>query len=120
MRSPDIDPVSVPAWVPDIPPISICELAVGLVGLFGKADGLVLPRYVSIFQPSQAFMLQFASSEASLSALAAWAQRFGAVLISEDDTDQQGRPRRYVHIVFEFFGVEVTAYAFIPVTATGT
>jgi hypothetical protein len=116
----DIDPKRVPAWVPDFPPISTCELAVGLVGLFGKADGLALPGYVSIYQPSQAFMLQFASSEVSLSALAAWAQRFGAVLVSEDDTDQQGRPRRYVRIVFEFFGVEVTAYAFIPVTQTGT
>ena len=61
-----------------------------------------------------------ASSEASLSALAAWAQRFGAVLVSEDNTDEQGRPRTYVRAVFEFFGVEVTAYAFIPVTATGT
>jgi hypothetical protein len=106
--------------LPDIPPCSTRELAVGLVDLFCKADGLALPRYVDIHQRSQSFGLQFADSAASYQALAAWAQRFGAVLASDDHTDREGRPCRYVQIGFEFFGVEVTAYAFIPVTETGS
>jgi hypothetical protein len=114
------DPVNVPAWMPDIPPISTRELAVGLVDLFSKADGLALPGYVSIFGTSQAYLLQFDKTAASYRALVAWAQRFGAVLASDDHTDQHGQQCKYVHINFEFFGVDVTAYAFIPVAVTGT
>jgi hypothetical protein len=109
-------PVNGPA-LPDIP-FSIRELAVGMTDLFKKADGLALPRYVSIFE-SQAFRLQFAPDGASR-ALAAWAQRFGAELASDPHTGQDGQRFTYVHTDFEFFGVEVVAYAFIPVTTTGT
>jgi hypothetical protein len=109
-------PVNGPA-LPDIP-FSIRELAVGLTDLFKKADGLALPRHISIFE-SQVFYLQFAPDGASL-ALAAWAQRFGAELASDDTTDQNGQPCTHLRADFEFFGVEVAAYAYIPVTATGT
>jgi hypothetical protein len=112
-------PVPGPA-LPDIPPCSARELAVGLTDLFSKADGLALPRFVAIHQRSQAFGLQFDDSAASYRALAAWAQRFGAVLASDNHTDTSGEPCKYVHIDFEFFGVEVQAYAFIPVTETGS
>lgn len=105
--------------LPDLPPISTRELAVGLVDLFAKADGLALPGYVSIFGTTQAFSMQFGKTPASYRALVAWAQRFGAVLASDDHTDREGRPCKYVYIDFEFFGVEVNAYAFIPVTETG-
>ena len=37
-------PVPGPA-LPDIPPCSTRELAVGLTDLFSKADGLALPTY---------------------------------------------------------------------------
>ena len=113
------NPMSGPA-LPEIPPISTRELAVGLVDLFSKADGLALPKYVTIHESTQHFGLQFAPVAASYRALAAWAQRFGAVLASDDDTDQHGQPCIYARIVFEFFGVDVTAYALIPVTKTGT
>ena len=113
------DPLGGPV-LPEIPPISTRELTVGLCDLFSKADGLALPKYVAIYESSQAFSLQFAQSAASFTALAAWAQRFGAVLVSEDDTDQHGQPCKYVRVTFDFFGVEVEAYAFIPVTTTGT
>ena len=42
-----------------------------------------------IYQSTQGFSLQFAESAASYRALAAWAQRFGAVLASEDRTDRR-------------------------------
>jgi hypothetical protein len=110
---------STPA-LPDIPPCSTRELAVGLVDLFSKADGLTLPALVIIYASTQGFSLQFAKSAASYRALAAWAQRFGAVLASEARTDPQGQPCRYVRVTFDWFGVEVQAYAYIPVTVTGT
>ena len=111
-------PVPGPA-LPDIPPCSTRELAVGLTDLFSKADGLPLPTLVIIYQSTQGFSLQFAKSASSYRALAAWAQRFGAVVASEDRTDPQGQPCRYVQITFDWFGVEVQAYAYIPVTETG-
>ena len=112
-------PVPGPA-LPDIPPCSTRELAVGLTDLFSKADGLTLPTLVIIYQSTQGFSLQFAKSAASYRALAAWAQRFGAVLASENRTDPQGQPCRYVRVTFDWFGVEVQAYAYIPVTETGS
>jgi hypothetical protein len=112
-------PVPGPA-LPDIPPCSARELAVGLLDLFSKADGLTLPALVIIYASTQGFSLQFAKSAASYRALAAWAQRFGAVLASEDRADPQGQPCRYVRVTFDWFGVEVQAYAYIPVTETGT
>ena len=109
----------VPAGGADIPPCSTRELAVGLTDLFSKADGLTLPTVI-IYQSTQGFSLQFAKSAASYRALAAWAQRFGAVLSSENRTDPQGQPCRYVRVTFDWFGVEVQAYAYIPVTETGS
>ena len=88
-------PVPGPALA-DIPPCSTRELAVGLTDLFSKADGLTLPTLVIIYASTQGFSLQFAKSAASYRALAAWAQRFGAVLASENRDDPQGQPCRYV------------------------
>ena len=106
--------------LPDLPPCSTRELAVGLVDLFSKADGLPLPKLAIIYASTQAFSLQFAKSAASYRALAGWAQRFGAVVASEDRDDPQGQPCRYVRVTFDWFGVEVQAYAYIPVTETGS
>lgn len=112
------DPAGGPA-LPDTAPMSIRELACGLAVLFSKADGLPLPRYITIHGSSQSYGLQFADSEASYEAIASWALRFGAVLASDDHIHQDGQPSKHVQATFDFFGVEVQAYAFIPVT-TGT
>jgi hypothetical protein len=119
MGSLDIVDSSGPA-LPDTAPMSIRELACGLAVLFSKADGLALPGYITIHGASQAYGLQFAGSEASYEAVTSWALRFGAVLASDDHTGQDGQLSKYVRATFDFSGVEVQAYAFIPVTATGT
>jgi len=113
------NPSSGPA-LPEIPPITTRELAVGLVDLFSKADGLPQPRYVDIHQSTQYFGLQFGNTADSLKALAAWAQRFGAVLVSEPATDCDDQPCKYARVAFSFCGVAVLAYAFVPVSETGT
>jgi hypothetical protein len=114
-----IDPDSGPA-LPELPPISTRELAVGLVDLFSKADGLILPHFVAVHESTQHFSLQFAPVAASLKAVPCWAQRFGAVLVSGKRLDADDQECTYVCADFDFFGVQVHAYAYIPVTETGT
>ena len=104
----------VPA-VPDLPPISIGALAVGLTDLFGQAYGLVLPRYVTISESAQEFLLQFAPVTDSAKVVMSWATRFGGVVQSHV-CEPNGQPHRHITLTFDFYGVTVEAYTFIPVT----
>jgi hypothetical protein len=113
------DPAAALA-VPELPPIGIGALAVGLTDLFRQADGLGLPHYAAIHESTQHFGLQFAPVRGSLRAVACWAQRFGGVLVSDKRFDHCKQECTYAGTTFEFFGIEVTAYAYVPVTATGT
>ena len=105
--------------LPDLPPIPIGELAVGLRDLLEQAGGLAMPHFVAIHERSQSFGLQFAPVRASLTAVASWALRFGAVVVSEP-CEHQGQQCTYARAAFDYFGVSVTAYTFVPVTETGT
>jgi len=105
---------------PDLPPLPIGALVACALDLMRETGDLPQPRYITIHQSTQAIGLQFAKSAASYRALAGWAQRFGAVVASEDRNDPQGQPCRYVRVTFDWFGVEVQAYAYIPVTETGS
>jgi hypothetical protein len=105
---------------PELAPIGIGALAVGLCGLFRAADGLGQPHYVAIHESTQHFGLQFAPVRGSLRAVASWAQRFGGVLVSEKTRDHSEQECTYAGTTFDYNGIEVTAYAYVPVTATGT
>jgi hypothetical protein len=109
------DPANGPA-VPDLPPISIGALAIGLDDLFGRAEGLVLPRTVLINETAQEFLLAFASDPDSLKVITSWAVRFGGVVESHI-CDAPGTPHRHTSVTFDYFGVQVDAYAFIPLPA---
>jgi len=108
------DPNSGPA-VPDLPPIPIGALPVGLTDLFKQADGLVLPRHAMITESAQEFALQFAPVTDSAKVVVSWARRFGGVVDSHVCTPN-GEPHRHITLTFDFFGVTVEAYTFIPVT----
>jgi hypothetical protein len=101
--------------LPDLPPISIGALAVGLTDLFKQASDLVLPRYVTISESAQEFLLQFAPVTDSAKVVMSWATRFGGVVQSHvcEPNDQ---PHRHITLTFDYYGVLVEAYAFIPVT----
>jgi hypothetical protein len=101
--------------VPDLPPISIGALAVGLSDLFGRAYDLVLPRYVSVSESAQEFLLQFAPVTDSAKVVMSWATRFGGVVQSHV-CEPNGQPHRHITLTFDYYGVTVEAYAFIPVT----
>jgi hypothetical protein len=107
------------AALPELPPIVIAELTVGLRDLLLQAGSLAMPHYITIHQPTQSFDLQFAPVRDSLMAVASWALRFGAVVVSETCVSN-GQQCRYAGATFDYFGVKVTAYTFVPVTETGT
>lgn len=99
---------------PELPPLSIGALAVALCDLFRRADGLAMPCYVTI-SVTQAIGLLFESEQASLRAITRWALRFGSAVTSVR-ADKDGEQRLLVRAAIDFYGVEVTAFAFIPVT----
>jgi hypothetical protein len=101
---------------PELPSIPLSALVVGLSGLLRAADGLGLPHYVAIHATTKYFGLQFAPEPASLKAIARWAQRFGGVLVSENRLNAQQQECRYAGVTFDYSGVEVAAYAYVPVT----
>ena len=106
------DPANGPA-VPDLPPINIGALAIGLGNMFGRAKGLVLPRTVVINETAQEFLLAFASDPDSARVITSWAIRFGGVIESHV-CKVPGTPHRHVTVTFDYYGVQVDAFAFIP------
>jgi hypothetical protein len=104
---------------PDLPPMTIANLAVGLVDVLSDADHLPQPRYITIHDSSQSIDLQFASVKASLTALTRWALHFGAVLTSEPHEGKHG-PETWCYAKFGYYGIAVTAYAHIAAEPAAT
>jgi hypothetical protein len=111
------DPASG-AVPPELPPMSMACVAEGVTELLSEAADLPQPRYIAIFGNHQAVSVQFAPEQAGVQAVARWALRFGGVLVSipiEDDGD----PKVYHRVEFDYYDVAVTAYVMIP-AATAT
>lgn len=104
---------------PELPPWTIAQLAAQLTDVMSDADDLPQPRYISIHECSQSISLQFAPVTASLEALTRWALRFGAVLTSQPHEDEHGL-RTLCRVKFDYYGVPVDAYAFIPAETAST
>jgi hypothetical protein len=98
--------------LPELPPLPIGALAVGVVNLLQEAASLPPPRSITVCD-TQEITVQFAEDPDSLRAIARWALRFGGVLVSEPHHDENGR-WTYCHTEFSYFGVAVTACAFLP------
>jgi len=105
------------AALPELPPLPIGILVTGTADLLHQAADLPQPIYITVFE-EQLVGLQFAPDRASLRAITRWTLRFGGVVISQPHQGEDG-PRTYVRAEFDFYGIAVTAYAFIPAgTAT--
>jgi hypothetical protein len=113
--APSIGQAGIPA-APELPSISIAALAVGLSDLLRAADGLGLPHMAIIHESTRHYSLQFAPEHASLKALARWAHRFGGVLVSENRLNANHQACTYAGVSFDYSGVEVGAYAYVPIT----
>jgi len=105
------------AALPELPPLPIGILVTGAADLLHQAADLPAPIYVTVYK-CQDVSFQFAQEQASLRTITRWALLFGAIAISQPHRDDDG-PKTYVHAEFDFYGITVTVYAFIPAeTAT--
>src|SRR6516225_9031744 len=105
--------------VPELPPLPIGALVACALDLMRETGDLPQPRYITIHQSTQVIGLQFEDEAPSLMDITRWALRFGSVLVSRPGEGAAGRVT-WCSTEFDYYGVEVSAYAPIPVTATGT
>ena len=105
--------------VPELPPLPIGALVACALDLMRETGDLPQPRYITIHQSTQVIGLQFEDEAPSLMDITRWALRFGSVLVSRPGEGADG-PVTWCSTEFDYYGVEVSAYAPIPVTATGT
>ena len=103
--------------LPELPPLPIGALVACALDLMQEAADLPQPWYIAIHQ-TQAIGLQFEHEAPSLMDITRWALRFGSVLVSRPGEGVDG-PETWCRTDFDYYGVEVTAYAHIPVTKTG-
>jgi hypothetical protein len=110
------DPKAV-AELPELPPLPIGALVVATSNLLDQAADLDQPRYLTV-SDTQNVCLQFPDDKASTTALTRWALRFGGTLTTRPHTGKDG-PQTLCRLDFDYYGVAVEAYAFIPAeTAT--
>jgi len=103
------DPADGPA-LPALPPLPIGVLAVGTAELLQQAADLPQPIYLTMHQ-NQHVGMQFAPEQASVQAITRWAHRFGGIVTSRPDNDG---PQTLCSTGFDYYGITVDAYAYIP------
>ena len=111
------DPASGPA-LPDLPPLPIGVLAVGVAELLQQAADLPQPIYITICDTQSADLL-FDWGQASIRALTRWASRFGSVMTIQPGMGKDGTETWY-RTDFEYYGIAVSAYAHIPAAPAAT
>jgi hypothetical protein len=107
------DPAPIDAALAKMPPLPIAALMIGVYNLLQEAANLPQPRYVSVSEAGQHIDLQFGETQASSRALAQWAHRFGGVIASQPHDGERGQ-RTYCTATFDYYGLTIEAYAFIP------
>ena len=111
------DPASAGPGLPNLPPLPMGALAVGLVNLLQEAADLPEPQLITV-SDTQNISMQFAADPASLRTLTRWALRFGGVVTSQPHPGTTG-PETWCRVEFGYYGVEVNAYAHIPAPPAG-
>ena len=106
------------AALPELPPLPIGVLAVGVAELLQQAADLPQPCYLTI-SDTQSVDFLFASEQASVPAITRWALRFGSVVISNPHQGKNG-PETWCRTDFDYFGIAATAYAHIPAEPAST
>jgi hypothetical protein len=106
------------AALPELPPLPIGALAVGLVNLLQEAADLPAPQFISV-SDTQTIRLQFPSNQESLRTVTRWARRFGSVMTSLPGMGEDGT-ETWCRTEFGYYGVEIYAYAHIPAAPAAT
>jgi hypothetical protein len=95
-------------------PLSIGGLVSDAADILRDAADLPRPTSVTVYQGAQHISLQFACEPGSYAAIAAWAELFGATLVSRPWKDEEGNPVNICRARFEYYGIAAEAYAVIP------
>ena len=112
------DPATAGTALPDLPPMPIGALAVGTAELLQQAADLPAPTSVTLYD-YDAITVQFARAEASIRAITGWARRFGSVTTSHPGQIESD-PGTWHTTDFDYYGIAVHAFAFIPASTATT
>lgn len=105
--------------LPELPPLPVSVLMVGITELLQQAADLPQPTDVMVNGDDQHADLQFPPGRDSLRAITRWVLRFGGVVISTPLDPGPDGPQTICHAEFDYYGIDVTVYAFIPVRPSG-
>jgi hypothetical protein len=81
--------------------------------LNGEAEHLPAPQHAEAWSHSQEIELGFSGEQATFTAMAAWAERFGATITAQRSADRAGQPYVRCALNFIYQGVTVKAHAYI-------
>jgi hypothetical protein len=112
MTSIDVYDPSERAALPELPPLPVGVLAVGIADLLQQAADLPQPVAVFLYD-HQCVSIQFAPEQPSVQAVARWAARFGSVMTSQPGPANDN-PGTWHRTDFDYYGIAVSAYAHIP------
>lgn len=115
MGVPDPDPDNSPSLSDIDSYLPVGMLAALLCDLLGEAGGLAMPWLATVDEPSQMLALEFGRAEQSINDIVAWAFRFGGTIVSHP-CGALGELTQHVTTCFEFRGVTVSVFAFIPLS----
>ena len=108
------DPASAGTAPHELPPMPIGALAVGTAELLQQAATLPAPTCITIYD-HQAISLHFARRTDSIRAIAQWARRFGSITTSRPGNVESVTGTWHT-TDFDYYGIAVHAFAFIPAT----
>ena len=114
-----LDPATVNATLAELPPLPVAALMIGVCNLLRDGADLPQPCYISVSQTSQRIDLQFPGKQPGRRAIGQWAHRFGSTVTTDPHRDERGQFTR-VAATFGYYGLTVTAYAYIPATPAST
>ena len=110
------DPADVRAALPELPPLPIGALTVGAAELLQQAADLPAPTSLTV-SDTQHINVQFGRDKASVRAITRWAARFGSAVTVQPGTveyDTGPETGTWYRTEFDYYGIAVTAFAFIP------
>jgi hypothetical protein len=99
-------------------PLPMAGLLIAAWNLLDRACDLPQPHMITVHD-LQSISLQFPADPASLRTITRWAIRFGGVFTSEQHHGKTG-PEIWCRVKFDYYGVDVDAYAIIPASVAGT
>jgi hypothetical protein len=116
------DPTTAGTAPDELPPLPIGALAVGAAELLQHAADLPAPTSITVYD-TQHISAQFAPAKASVRAITRWATRFGsAVTVRPGTVDYDTGPDTgtWYRTEFDYYGIAVTAFAFVPAAPAST